>query len=61
MCCKKKKLPPVFGGVMVHGPKEAGPEEFLTGVWVAMVAGVVEIVDVFEESRDLARPEDDGD
>jgi hypothetical protein len=46
---------------MVHGSKKAGPEEFLTGVWVAMVAGVVEIVDVFEESRDLARPEEDGD
>ena len=46
---------------MVHCSKEASPEEFLTGVWVAMVARVVKVIDVFEETRDLARAEEDGD
>ena len=50
----------VLAGVMRHSTKESRPEELLTGVWVAMVTRVVEIVDVFNESRNVARFVEDG-
>ena len=42
-----------LGGVEFHGTKQPRPEELLTGVWVAMVTRVVEVVYVLEESRDV--------
>ena len=50
----------VLTGVKVHGPEETGPEELLAGVGVVMITGVVEVVDVFEEPRDFAGSEEDG-
>ena len=45
---------------LCHSTKESRPEKLLTGVWVAMVMRVVEIVDVLEELRNVARLVEDG-
>ena len=55
-----KKLS-VLGGVKVHCTKQSRPEKLLTGVWVVMVARVVEVVDVLEKSWDVARLVENGD
>ena len=38
-----------------HSAEQSGPEVPLTRLWVAMVTGVVEVVDVIEEVRNSAR------
>lgn len=59
--CKGCGLLSVLVRVKVHGTKQPCPKELLTGVGVVMVTGIVQVVNVLEEVRNVTGLVEDGD